>query len=100
MINSTGEAASFNLDSVTHADFKMTPWMKKNRFTKSILAVLGGAAWLRALATTVVAQTAMIPSALPLYFEASRVQADSTAQFIARGRDSQFLISPNAAQFV
>jgi hypothetical protein len=78
----------------------MTPWMKKNRFAKSILAGLGGAAWLGAFATAALAQTAVMPAGQPLYFEANRGQADSPAQFIARGRDSQFLISPDAAQFV
>ena len=41
-----------------------------------------------------------MPASLPLYFEANRGQVDSPAQFVARGRDSQFLISPDAAQFV
>ena len=63
---------------------------------KSILAGLSCAGWLSAAA----AQTAMMPASLPLYFEANRGQADSTAQFIARGSDSQFLISPGAAQIV
>ena len=78
----------------------MTPWTKKFRFAKSILAGFAGAAWLGALAMAAAAQTAVMPSGLPLYFEANRGQADSPAQFIARGRDSQFLISPDAAQFV
>ena len=37
---------------------------------------------------------------LPLYFEANHGQADPPAQFIARGRDYQFLISPAEAQIV
>jgi hypothetical protein len=78
----------------------MMPWTTKFRFAKSILAGLGGVAWLGALATAVAAQTAVMPSGLPLYFEANKGQADSPAQFIARGRDSQFLISPDAAQFL
>ena len=78
----------------------MTPWTKTFRFAKSILAGLASVAWLGALATAVAAQTAVMPSGLPLYFEVNRGQADSPAQFIARGRDSQFLISPDAAQFV
>ena len=65
-----------------------------------MLAGLAGAGWLGALATAGAAQTAVMPSGLPLYFEANPGQADSPAQFIARGRDSQFLISPDAAQFV
>jgi hypothetical protein len=78
----------------------MMPWTKNNRFAKSILAGLIGAAWLGALATAVAAQMAVVPSGQPLYFEANKGQADSAAQFVARGRDSQFLISPDAAQFV
>ena len=35
---------------------------------------------------------------MPLYFEANRGQAEHSAQFLARGRDSQFLISPAEAQ--
>ena len=78
----------------------MTPWTKNIRFAKPILAGLGCVAFLGTPATTASAQTVVMPGALPLYFEANRGQADSPAQFIARGRDSQFLISPDAAQFV
>ena len=77
----------------------MTPRATKNRFVKSILAGLAGAGGLGLLATAVVAQTTMMPSGRQLYFEANQGQVDSPAQFIARGRDSQFLISPGAAQF-
>ena len=78
----------------------MTPWTRKIRFVRSILAALGGAGWLCLFATVAMAQTAMMPAGLPLYFEANQGQADSPAQFIARGRDSEFLISPGAAEFV
>jgi hypothetical protein len=78
----------------------MTPWTKKNRFAKSILAGLAGAGWAGLFATIAVAQTAVMPASLPLYFEANQGQVDSPAQFIARGRDSQFLISPGEAQLV
>jgi hypothetical protein len=37
----------------------------------------------------------MMPASLPLYFEANQGQAANPAQFIARGQDSQFLISPD-----
>jgi hypothetical protein len=67
-------------------------------FTKSILAGLAGAGWLGLFVPAAVAQTAVMPASLPLYFEANRGQADSAARFIARGSDSQFLISPGAAQ--
>jgi hypothetical protein len=52
------------------------------------------------MALAVSAQMAAPFSDLPLYFEADRGQADSSAQFLARGRDSQFLISPNETQIV
>ncbi len=78
----------------------MMSWTKKFRFAKSILAGFAGAGWLGLLAAAAAAQTAVLPASLPLYFEANRGQVDSTAQFIARGSDSQFLISPDAAQFV
>jgi hypothetical protein len=37
---------------------------------------------------------------LPLYFEANLGQANSPAQFLARGRDCQFLISPNESRLI
>jgi len=46
------------------------------------------------------AQTMTPLSGMPLYFEANRGQADHSAQFIARGCNSQFLISPAGAQIV
>jgi hypothetical protein len=78
----------------------MMLWTRNIRFAMSILAVLGGAGWLGLFATAAAAQTAAMPAGLPLYFEANQGQVDSPAQFIARGRDSQFLILPDAAQFV
>ncbi len=50
------------------------------------------------MALAVCAQTVGPPGGRPLYFEANRGQADRSAQFLARGRDSQFLISPAEAQ--
>jgi hypothetical protein len=78
----------------------MTPWTKSNRFAKSILASLAGAGCLCLLAAAAMAQPAVLPAGMPLYFEANQGQVDSPAQFIARGRDSQFLISPSEAQLV
>jgi len=78
----------------------MTPGAKIIRFAKSIPAGLGGAGWLGLFAAAAVAQAAMTPAGLPLYFEAGRGPADSPAQFIAHGRDSQFLIEPAGAQIV
>jgi len=40
------------------------------------------------------------PADLPLYFEANHGQADASAQFIAHGSRSEFLISPDAAELV
>jgi hypothetical protein len=74
--------------------------MKKIRFVKPVLTGLCGAGWLGLFAAVAVAQTAVVPAGLPLYFETNQGQVDSPAQFIARGRDSEFLISPGAAQFV
>ena len=76
----------------------MTPDTKKIRFAKLMLAGLGGGGGLSLLATAAATQTAMMPAGRPLYFEANRGQMDSTAPFIARGSDSQFLISPDVAQ--
>lgn len=78
----------------------MTPWTRKFLFAKPVLAGICGAGWLGLIALSAPAQTAAIPASLPLYFEANRGQVDSPAQFIARGHDSQFLISPDAAQFI
>jgi len=67
------------------------------RCSKKILpAVL--ATSLAALA--VGAQTATPFGSLPLYFETNRGQADRSVQFLARGRDSEFLIAPAEAQIV
>ncbi len=68
-----------------------------NHCAKNILCA-GFAASLVALAAS--AQTAMPLGGVPLYFEANRGQAETSAQFLARGRDSQFLISPAEAQVV
>ena len=46
------------------------------------------------------AQPVAVPANLPLYFEADQGQANVPAQFIARGHDYQFLISPAEAQIV
>ena len=46
------------------------------------------------------AQSAMNPGNLPLWFEASHAEAGCGTQFIARGADSEFLITPTQAQLV
>jgi Beta-propeller repeat len=61
----------------------------KNLSTKIAALVLG----LTALAVS--AQTTVPFGNLPLYFE-----ANSPAQFLAHGRDSQFLVSPTGAQLI
>jgi hypothetical protein len=78
----------------------MTPCSKRIWLAKLILAGFGGAGGLGLFATAAPAQTAMMPASQPLYFEANQGQVDSPAQFLAHGRDSQFLISSDAAQFV
>ncbi|MGD0252081.1 MAG: SBBP repeat-containing protein [Verrucomicrobiota bacterium] len=67
------------------------------RRTKKIIPA-GLAASLLALAVS--AQTATPLDGMPLYFEANRGQADHLVQFLAHGRDSQFLVSPVEAQIV
>ncbi len=52
------------------------------------------------MAPAVSAQMATPPGDMPLFFEANRGQADHSVQFLARGRDSQFLISPAGAKIV
>lgn len=64
-----------------------------------MLAGLAGAGCLGWLAAAAPAQTVMLPAGQPLCFEANQGQVDSPARFVARGRDSLFLISPDAAQF-
>src|ERR1039457_5348521 len=100
MINLMAPPASFSSGLATRAIFKMTPLTKNIQFVKSIFAGLGGVGWLGLFANAAVAQTAVMSSGLPLYFEANLGQVDSPAQFIARGHDSQFLISPDSAQFI
>ena len=72
----------------------MTLDAKVIRFVKSVLLGLGCAA---VLCQPVSAAPGF--ASLPLYFEANQGQADTAAQFIARGQDSQFLISPGEARF-
>lgn len=72
----------------------------KFRFAKLILAALAGAGWLGLFGTAAMAQRALMPAGPALYFEPNEGQVDSPAQFIARGHDSLFLVSPDAAQFV
>ena len=69
------------------------------RFAKNILSagLSGLALGLLALPATA-AQPAVLPANLPLYFEAGQGQANTPAQFIARGHDYQFLIAPAEAQ--
>ncbi|HXR04409.1 MAG TPA: SBBP repeat-containing protein, partial [Verrucomicrobiae bacterium] len=68
-----------------------------NRGLKKILSA-GFAAALVALAAS--AQTAMPFGGLPLYFETNHGQTDPSMPFLARGRDSRFLISPAEARIV
>lgn len=81
--------------SVTPAGFKMTTDDRTIRFVKSVLVGLGCAVvWCQA------ASAAPGLGGLPLYFEANVGQAGELSQFIARGPDAQFFISPAAARLV
>ena len=51
-------------------------------------------------AFTASAQTMTALGNLPLYFEANLGQTKGPAQFVARGRDCQFLISPNESRLI
>jgi hypothetical protein len=70
----------------------------RHGFCRSLILCAGFAASLVALAVS--AQTPTPLGGMPLYFEANHGQADHSAQFLARGCDSQFLISPAEAQIV
>ena len=72
------------------------------RLSKNIpSAGLGAVALcLLALAATAAQPAAMMSANLPLYFEANSGQSDIPAQFVARGHDYQFLISPGEAQIL
>jgi hypothetical protein len=67
----------------------------KNNFVKPVLA---GLLAMNLLAAS--ARAAAPGGGVPFYFEENRGQADVPAQFIARGRNYQFLISPAGAQIV
>jgi len=72
-----------------------------NRCLKRILsAQLNGLALGLLALSAPAAQPAAVPANLPLFFEASQGQAANPAQFIARGHDYQFLISPTETQIV
>jgi hypothetical protein len=67
----------------------------KNNFVKPLLAGLLALNLFAAFA-----RAAAAVGGLPFYFEENRGQADDPAQFIARGRNYQFLLSPAGAQVV
>ena len=72
--------------------------MKKILSLKSVLVGLGCTGVLNVLALTPPMQPLPAFGNLPLYFEAAPSQANHPAQFIARGSDYQFLISPAEVQ--
>ena len=79
---------NFNLASVTPVISKMI------RCAKNIFVSL-------AVVLTSVSLSAQVVSSLgslPLYFEAGPVSSDGTAQFLARSRDGQVLVSSAGAQ--
>jgi hypothetical protein len=69
------------------------------RFAKNILSAgLGGLVASLLTVPAAAARPAALPSNLPLCFEAANQPATGTGQFIARGLDYQFLISPATAR--
>jgi alpha-tubulin suppressor-like RCC1 family protein len=95
MINTTADPAGSNSVSAGNVLFNMI------RFAKIIpLAGLGGLALGLLALPALAAQPVAVPANRPLYFEANRGQANVPAQFIARGYNYQFLISPTEAQIV
>ena len=57
--------------------------------------------WILGFGASLTASAQTTPFArLPLYFEASRSQADGAGQFLARGCNYQFLLSPAHAQVI
>jgi hypothetical protein len=67
---------------------------------KSILVGLNCMSALGLFALTAPAQTMTTLGNLPLYFEDNRGQTVGPAQFVAHGRDCQFLISPNESRLI
>jgi hypothetical protein len=92
-ISTTAAAAGSNLVLAGSVHFKMI------RFAKIIRsAVFNGLALGLLALPALAAQPVALPANLPLYFEAGPGPANVPAQFIARGHDYQFLISPTEAQ--
>jgi len=81
-------------------NFDMISCVKKLLSVKSIFVGLNCVGALGLFALTASAQTMAALGNLPLYFEASLGQANSPAQFLARGNDCQFLILPTEAQIM
>jgi hypothetical protein len=69
----------------------MNPFMKK---------LLGAVLAVGLVALHLPAQTSLDLGHLPLWFEANHGQADAAAAFLARGPESEFLISATGAKFV
>jgi hypothetical protein len=89
-IPTTVPAANFNSASATPVNFKM------KRSAKKILCALFACLATGSAAMTASAQTASILGNMPLFFETGPAQTE----FIARGRDSQFSVSPNETQII
>jgi hypothetical protein len=95
MINTTAVPANSNSGSAITANFKMTCCLKRILSVQLNVLALG----LLALSAPA-AQPAAMPANLPLYFESNPSPVGAPAQFIARGHDYQFLISPAETQIV
>jgi hypothetical protein len=93
MINTTAVPANSNSESAIAANFKMNYCLKR-----ILSAQLNGLALGLLALSAPAAQPAAVPANLPLFFEASQGQTANPAQFIARGHNCQFLISPTETQ--
>ena len=95
MISTTAPPASSNSGLAGNVPFKMSCFVKK-----FLPAKLGGLALCLLALSAPAAGPAAMSASLPLYFEANAGQLPSPAQFVVRGPDYQFLISPAEAQIV
>ena len=87
--------ASFNLDLATRANFKTNRGMKKILSLKTVLLGLGCAGALNVFAFTTLDSHPRQPSATCRFtFEAGPDPTAGPAQFITRGCNYQFLLSP------
>ena len=97
MIKITAAPASSSSASATNVSFKMTSGANIHRILRSSLAI-GMMVWCCSWAGA--APTTTMLADVPLYFEANHGQNGSAAEFLAQGKQSQFLISPDSAEMI